>query len=75
MNQVEHAVTSSNPQQMHQIKAQILWNEFDQDKRALVRFGMFPSEEMLSAVELGFDATKLAVELMNCAKKDGGMCA
>lgn len=56
-----------------------LWLGFTADEKALVRFGMFPAQKMHEAeAELGAtrDGTRLlAVALMDCAKKDGGMRA
>jgi hypothetical protein len=53
--------------------ARLLWADFTKDERTLVRFGMFPANKMPT---LGRDGTRLlAVALMDCAKRDGGMRA
>lgn len=56
-----------------EITAARLWATFTKDERTLVRFGMFPAEKM---PDLDRDGTRrLAVALMDCAKRDGGMRA
>jgi hypothetical protein len=56
-----------------------LWAGFTKDEKNLVRFGMFPAEKMRAAeAEIGSDKDTvrlLAVALMDCAKRDGGMVA
>ena len=60
-----------------------LWQTFDANERALVRFGMFPHHKTIAAEqalasklvnprEIG---RRFAVALMDCAKADGGMRA
>jgi hypothetical protein len=56
-------------------KAEKLWASFTPNEKAGVRFGMFPFEKMTAAENEGHDGRLLAVALMNCATKDGGMRA
>lgn len=62
-------------------KAALLWASFDDNEKAMVRFGMFPAGKMAAAelelVDIGGRDTSrlLAVALMDCATKDGGMRA
>ena len=56
-------------------KARALWAGFNDAEKALVRFGMFPAEKMLAAEAEGHDGRFLAVALMDCAERDGGMIA
>ena len=44
----------------------------DNEKNA-VRFGLFPREKMAAAEKEGYDGHELAIALMDCATKDGGM--
>ncbi len=64
-------------------RAAAMWLAFTANQRTMCRFGMFPAEEMKAATdalsaelesprEVGKD---LAVALMDCASKDGGMRA
>lgn len=61
--------------------AAIAWHGFTKDEKVLVRFGMFPAEQMealeaqFPEVHRGDRSRLLAVALMDCAKKDGGMRA
>jgi len=61
------------------IKASQMWADFTKEEKTLVRFGMFPAGKMAAAEEVGFGGKEgvrlLAVALMDCAKKDGGMRA
>lgn len=59
----------------HQVKAQIMWNLMDKNERLLIRFGMFPAKLMESAESEGFNGKDLAVSLMDCASRNGGMRA
>ncbi len=54
-------------------KARDIWKTMDKDGKAIVRFGMFPSEIMMEAEAEGYNGTDLAVALMDCAEADGGM--
>lgn len=56
-------------------KAAELWSSFDDNQKTLVRFGMFPADEMQAATAAGFDGRDLAVALMDCASQNGGMRA
>ena len=62
-----------------QVIADRIWPTFDKNERTLVRYGMFPAAKMAEA-ERELAATRdgarlLAVALMNCASRDGGMRA
>ena len=54
-----------------QVAAQ-LWAGFDKNEKTGVRFGMFPAKKMEPYAHLG---NELAVALMGCAERDGGMRA
>lgn len=54
-------------------KAEKMWEQFDDNQKRAVRFGMFPAAEMEAADKEGYDGRLLAVALMDCASKDGGM--
>lgn len=54
-------------------KAQALWDSMDENEKAGVRFGLFPFEKMTSAEQEGYIGRELAVALMSCAKRNGGM--
>lgn len=56
-------------------KAQELWDSFNANERAGVRFGMFPAKPMREATDAGHDSRLLSVALMDCAKNNGGMKA
>jgi hypothetical protein len=56
-------------------KAQQLWDGFDENQRAGVRFGMFPAEPMQAAMKEALDSRMLCVALMDVASKNGGMRA
>jgi len=56
-------------------KARDIWKTMDDNGKAIVRFGMFPSEIMKEAAAEGYDGRDLAVALMDCAEADGGMVA
>lgn len=60
-------------------KAIAMWSTFTKSEKTLVRFGMFPADKMREAEEVGFGGKEgvrlLAVALMDCAKRDGGMIA
>jgi hypothetical protein len=47
-----------------------LWAGFDKNEKTGVRFGMFPAKKMEPHKHLG---NELAVALMGCAERDGGM--
>jgi len=54
--------------------AALLWADFTDNEKAMVRFGMFPASKMPK--DLDKDGCRLlAVALMDCAAKDGGMRA
>lgn len=57
------------------LKAEFIWYSMDKNERTGVRFGLFPAAKMVEAEKLGFDGRALAVALMDCAKRDGGMRA
>ena len=57
------------------------WTTFTKDEKTMIRFGIFPMEQM-QALEALFDylpsgdrGRLCAVALMDCAEKDGGMRA
>lgn len=54
-------------------KAAAIWQVMDRNARHGVRFGLFPAEVMAEAEREGFDGRLLAIALMECAEKDGGM--
>lgn len=54
-------------------KAALIWQVMDRNARHGVRLGLFPAEVMAEAEREGFDGRLLAIALMECAKKDGGM--
>lgn len=56
-------------------KAAVMWLAFTKDEKTLVRFGMFPHDKMMEAEKEGFNGKDLAVALMDCAEKNGGMIA
>jgi len=64
-------------------KAGVLWTQFTENEKGMVRFGMFPATKMAVAerelLEAGVDPRDvcrvLAVALMDEANKDGGMRA
>jgi hypothetical protein len=56
-------------------KARDLWARMDKNQRAGVRFGLFPADIMKDAEKEGINVRVLAIALMECAKKDGGMRA
>jgi hypothetical protein len=58
-----------------QQKAAKMWEGFDTNQKAAVRFGMFPAKPMQDADKEGFDGRLLAVALMDLASKNGGMIA
>jgi hypothetical protein len=67
--------------QLLNAQAVLAWAQFTANEKALVRFGMFPADRM-AALEALFpemlsrDRSRLlAVALMDCARKDGGMRA
>ena len=47
----------------------------DANERTGVRVGMFPYGKMTAAEQEGYSGKDLAVALMDCATKDGGMIA
>ena len=61
--------------------AAALWAGMTSNEKSLVRFGMFPAGKMAEGERtlrehFGRDTTRLlAVALMECAEKDGGMRA
>jgi hypothetical protein len=64
----------------HAAKAQVMWDSFTDQEKTLVRFGMFPADKMKAAEAetlegecLHWDGRMLAVKLMDCAKRNGGM--
>lgn len=59
----------------HAVKAQAIWDGMDKNERTAVRFGMFPAAKMEAASKEGYDGRLMAVALMNCAEKNGGMRA
>jgi len=56
-----------------QAKAAEIWQAMDRNARHGVRFGLFPAEIMAAAERDGHDGRELAIALMDCAEKDGGM--
>ena len=56
-------------------KAQQLWQSFDKNEKAGVRFGLFPAVKIRDAEAEGVDGRELVLALMDCAKSDGGMRA
>ena len=56
-------------------KAVQMWQAFTANEKAGVRFGMFPAGPMREAEKEGIDGRDLAIALMDCATKDGGMRA
>jgi hypothetical protein len=70
--------TTSPAQTMRMLcaqKAAELWAGFTANEKIGARFGMFPAEKMRIATMQGLDSRVLAVALMDCAAKDGGMRA
>ena len=57
------------------LKTRVLWAGFTDAEKALVRFGLFPADKMTAAEAEGHDGRFLAVALMDCAERDGGMIA
>lgn len=56
-------------------KAAELWATLTTSEKHGVRFGMFPAKPMEAAEATGVDGHELAIALMDCAAKDGGMRA
>ncbi len=56
-------------------KAAQMWAAFDDNQKAAARFGMFPAGPMQDADKEGYDGRLLAVALMDCASRNGGMRA
>lgn len=56
-------------------KAYQMWEAFDDNDKAGVRFGMFPFGKMQAAEKEGYDGQKLCVALMSVATQNGGMRA
>ena len=54
-------------------KAAAIWQAMDRNARQGVRFGLFPAEVMAEGEGEGYDGRLLAIALMDCAEKDGGM--
>ena len=54
-------------------KAKEIWQGMNKSERQGVRFGMFPADKMQAAQAEGYDTHDLAVALMTCAEKQGGM--
>ena len=52
-----------------------LWADFDDNEKTGVRFGMFPAEPMQREKYAHIEGRLLAVALMDCAERDGGMRA
>jgi hypothetical protein len=59
-------------QTIHQ-KVAALWAALSDNEKNAVRFGLFPREKMAAAEKEGYDGHELAIALMDCATKDGGM--
>lgn len=57
-----------------QITAAELWATFTDNEKTMVRFGMFPALKMPKK-QTADETRRLAVALMDCAKRDGGMRA
>ena len=53
--------------------AEELWASFDENERALVRFGMLPAEKVQAKQYEHIDGRLLACALYRCADNDGGM--
>jgi len=66
-NEVEQAAQT--------LKAASMWDEFDDNEKTGVRFGMFPAPKMAAAEALGYDTRRLALALMALAERKGGMRA
>ena len=58
-----------------QLKAVLMWADFDDNDKAGVRFGMFPFAKMKAAEDEGFDGRELCIALMAVAERHGGMRA
>lgn len=58
-----------------QEKAKQMWAALDANAKRGVRFGLFPATVMQAAIAEGHDSRTLSVALMDCARRDGGMCA
>lgn len=56
-------------------KAAELWAAMDENEKHGIRFGLFPSGRMIMTERQGYDGRALAIALMDCAKRDGGMRA
>lgn len=56
-------------------KAAQLWLGFTDSQKTGVRIGMFPLRTMMDAKKEGYDEKGLCLELMACAKSNGGMIA
>ena len=54
-------------------KAKAIWSALDANGKTIIRFGMFPNDEMQKAIKEGFDQHALCIALMDCATADGGM--
>jgi len=54
-------------------KAASIWRAMDRNARHGVRFGLFPADIVAEAEREGFEGRLLAIALMECAEKDGGM--
>ncbi len=52
-------------------KAHAMWETFDDNDKAGVRFGMFPFAKMQAAENDGYDGHKLCVALMAVATQNG----
>lgn len=50
-----------------------LWNTFDDNEKACVRFGMLPALKVQAPEYAHIEGRLLAVALFDCAKHSGGM--
>jgi hypothetical protein len=50
-----------------------MWKEMNESEKHGVRFSLFPAAKMKAAEQEGHDGHSLAVALMDCASKNGGM--
>lgn len=57
----------------YKAKAAELWNKFDANNRASVRFGMFPFDTMKAAEAEGYKSQPLCVALMDYAESCDNM--
>lgn len=55
--------------------AQQIWNGMTSNEKAGVRFGLFPAAKMQDGSVSHIDGRLLAVALMECAQRTGGMIA